>query len=796
MPPLHDPPLGESDTRSKLIDPALYGRGWTEDNIRREETAGAIELVNGKPRRRSKGIVDYTLRIAVAGGPHPVAVALIEAKAETLPPGHGLDQAKGYARCQRLNVPFVFSSNGHQFVEFDRFTGLTSQPKLMSEFPKPDEIRKRYEKGMGFQLSDEAALPLLTPYDGGEGSRRYYQDAAIRAVFEKVAYASANNEPKRALLTLATGAGKTFIAVHLLKRIADAGQLGRALFVCDRDELRTQGLGALQNVFGNEAAAVSTGNPEKNARVIVATYQTLGVDSDESDATFLLTNYPEDYFTHIVIDECHRSAWGKWSMVLTRNPNAVQIGLTATPREIEVDEKSTVEAKQDAKITADNVKYFGEPVYEYSITQGMEDGYLALCDIRKGRVNLDNTGITLKDILARNPVDARTGQPISEMDLKQIYERTSFEKGVLLPDRVYAMCSDLFQHLLETGGPEQKTIIFCARDQHADDVAAEMNNLYSAWCRKNSRQPLDAYAFKCTAAGGKDDLKSLKGQSRSHFVATTVDLLTTGVDVPALRNIVFFRYVSSPITFYQMVGRGTRIDPVSGKLMFHLYDYTNATDNFGASFITKPAKPTGGGETTTPPPPNPIIVVKGFDVKVTDAGNFILSEVNGVPTPITVEEYKERLGRKLISEIASITGFRKAWIVRAARKELFAKLPDAGRSPQLIQQLEQMQDYDLYDILAEIGYGLAPRTRVQRAEAFEYKQADWLNDMPPTAANVLRAIVAQFAKAGTDGLENQNIFQTPEVRKAAGRLGAVKVLRELGNPSEILTDTKSRLFVA
>jgi type I restriction enzyme R subunit len=152
---------------------------------------------------------------------------------------------------------------------------------------------------------------------------------------------------RRALLALATGSGKTFIAVHLLKKIADAGQLRRALFVCDRDELRSQGLGAFQNVFGADAASVSSGNPQKNARVLIATYQTLDVATDDADANFLVANYPENYFSHIVIDECHRSAWGKWSQVLTRNADAVQIGLTATPRQIELTERS-VEAQADA----------------------------------------------------------------------------------------------------------------------------------------------------------------------------------------------------------------------------------------------------------------------------------------------------------------------------------------------------------------------------------------------------------------------------------------------------------------
>jgi type I restriction enzyme R subunit len=269
--------LGEADTRAKLIDPAIHARGWTEDLIRREETAGAIEIVDGKPRKRAKGRVDYTLRVKVNLDTQPVALALIEAKAEDLPPAHGLEQGKLYASCKRLDVPFVFSSNGHLFVEFDRFTGYTSAPKPLTEFPMPAGLRARYEQGMGFKLDSPGARPLLTRYTGGEATRRYYQDAAIRAVLEKLARGE-----KRALLTLATGAGKTFIAVHLLKKIAEAGQLQRALFVCDRDELRSQGLGAFQNVFGADAAEVYEDadgkNHARNARIHVVTYQTLDVD--------------------------------------------------------------------------------------------------------------------------------------------------------------------------------------------------------------------------------------------------------------------------------------------------------------------------------------------------------------------------------------------------------------------------------------------------------------------------------------------------------------------------------------
>ena len=219
--------LSEADTRAKLIDPAIHARGWTEDLIRREETADAIEIIDGRPFKQAKGRTDYTLRIKATPDAQPVAIALIEAKPEDKPPGHGLEQAKLYAASKRLNVQFVFASNGHLFVEFDRFTGLTHAPRKLTKFPTPAELRARYEQGIGFPLDDPAAAPLLQRYPSGEGTRRYYQDAAIRAVLEKIAHCARAGTPKRALLSLATGSGKTFIAVNLLKRIADAGSCRR-----------------------------------------------------------------------------------------------------------------------------------------------------------------------------------------------------------------------------------------------------------------------------------------------------------------------------------------------------------------------------------------------------------------------------------------------------------------------------------------------------------------------------------------------------------------------------------------
>jgi type I restriction enzyme R subunit len=787
-------PLSESDTRAKLIDPAIHQRGWTEDLIRREETAGAIEVGPGGARRQPRGRVDYVLRVKVMPESQPVAVALIEAKAEHLPPTAGLEQAKLYGECKRMNVPFVFSSNGHLFVEYDRFTGHTAQPRSLTEFPTPAELRRRYEEALGFKLNDRAAQPLLARYSGGEGTRRYYQDAAIRATLEKFARGK-----KRALLSLATGAGKTFIAVNLLKRIADAGQLRRALFLCDRDELRSQGLGAFQGVFGADAAAVSGGNPRRNARIIVATYQSLDVDSDDADASFLLSNYPENYFSHIVIDECHRSAWGKWSEVLRRNPDAYQVGLTATPRKLRIPEQSH-EAKADLNLNADNIRWFGEPVYEYDMAQGIEDGYLAACEIRRfdlfhdaKQANERETGVAREDLMGRQLTDADTGAQLTAADARDHYSASNLEDLLLIPERVAAMCRSLFDQLLSTGGPEQKTIVFCARDRHADDVAAALNNLYADWCLRSGRTRAAPFAFKCTAAaGGSEYLADLRGASRRHFIAATVDLLTTGVDVPCVRNIVFFKYVRSPIAFYQMVGRGTRLYPPDGKLMFRVLDYTDATRLFGEEFVSTHRPPHTPERVTEPQPAERTIRVEGFDVHVTDAGRYIVTDVDGRAMPVTVEEYKGRLAERLVSVAPTLEQFRSLWVVPPERRVMLEHLPDAGRSAALIRDLEEMRDYDLFDVLADLGYGMAPKTRSERAAAFEYKHADWLRAMPSPTAGVLRALMGQFAKAGTDGLENPAVFQTDEVSNAGG----LAALANLGRPADVLMQTKVRMFAA
>jgi len=775
--------LSEADTKAKLVDPVLHSRGWTEDLIRREETAPGIDIVGGKPRRRQRRRTDYLLRIRVNANSQPIAVALLEAKRSDEPPDKGLEQAKKYARLN--HVPFVYSSNGHLFVEYSHFTGKTTEPCPLKDFPNPEQLRLRYQKGVGFSLEATSAKPFLVPYPGGEASRRYYQDAAIRAALEKIAQGK-----KRILLFLATGTGKTFIAVHLLKKIGDAGQLRRALFVCDRDELRSQGLNHFQNVFGADAAEVTGANPQKNARILIATYQTLNVGAEEEDARFLTEHYPENYFSHIIIDECHRSAWGKWSTILRRNPKAVQVGLTATPRSFEGGSKE--ERCEDEEITANNLEYFGEPVYEYDMAQGIEDGYIAACEVVRREVNLDLTGVTREDIEHLGARDAITGQPVISAEARSRYEAPSFEDIIQLPDRVKMMCRDLFDMLLQTGDPLQKTIIFCTRDSHADAVAAEMNNLYADWCARNSEQRLEPYAFECTAAvGGSQYIADLRGSMRSHLVATTVDLITTGVDVPCVRNVAFFKYVRSPIAFHQMMGRGTRLHPQTNKLTFRVYDYTNASRLLGSGFVTRP-RPTRQPKERDIEEKEKVIRVEGFDVHINPAGVYIVTQKEGKLSMVTVEEYREMLATRLAEEVKTLDGFRSIWIEPAERRELIDKLPDDGRGVRLLREILNWHEYDLYDVLSQVGYGVAPKTRKERVEALQYKHADWFRGLPPKTGNTLLALARQFAKGGTEELENAYVLSAPEVKKAGG----LEALKVLGEPQDIIRETKRRLFAA
>lgn len=793
----------EKQTRIELINPALYEKGWVEALIREERTPGGVDIIDGKPRKR-KGRTDYLLCIPLIEGKSLLPVALLEAKAEDKLPSLGIQQAKDYMR--KFYVPFVFSTNGNLYCEYAEDTGQIKDSLRLNTFPTPNDLRQRYEKIKRIKLESEAAKPLLMPYKGGEAARYYFQDAAIRATLEKLVRGD-----KRILLSLATGTGKTIIAVQLLYKLAQAGKLKRALFVCDRDELRTQGIAKLHAAFGDNAQIITTQEPQRNAKILVATYQTLNITEEFDEPKFWKENYPRNFFSHIIIDECHRSAWGKWSVILRDNPDAVHIGLTATPRVVVGGKKDSKGRKADEEVTNHNLDYFGKPVYEYSMGTGQDDGYLASCEVVRRLVDLDKKEITKEDIEKRSATDPYTGKKVNPNDIEDKYIAKDYEMKLMLDDRVKAMSEDLFHHLLDTGGPHQKTIIFCARDSHANQVMIALNNVYEKWCRDNKRTPKEFYAFQCT---GNPDLRpsadklipDFRGSRNSHFIATTVELLSTGVDIPNLDNVVFFKYLESPISFYQMVGRGTRTgEPRGSKPMFRVYDYTNASRLFGEEFISR-AKPSmekteeeipGIRETQDefgePHAKRKIIRIgeNQFTVQVQGEGCSVLCEEDGKEVLIPVEEYKMRLAEKLVERAATIDELRNKWIVPAKRVRLLNALPGGEGSIRLIRELEDEQECDLYDVLAELGYGLVPKSRSERAAAFSYKNKSWLRRFPERTGKVLISIARQFERGGIEELETNNLFDESEIVESGG-FEALTSLKE--EPQQLIQETKLRLL--
>jgi type I restriction enzyme R subunit len=799
-------PRNEQQTRFQLIDPMLLDhRGWTREDISVEETAAPVDVVYGKGQRRPKGRTDYVLRHPLVPGTERIPLAILEAKHEGKPPGHGLQQGKGYRIGHLHAVPFVFSSNGHQFVEYDERTGAVSDPRPMSEFPTPDELVARYLGATGLPPRNKDWDALLAPYDKGRSYLRYYQDAAVRAALVKVIRQRAAGEPPRVLVSLATGAGKTRLAAALLRKMFDAGLMGRALFVCDRTELRDNGLGDFQACFGTDAAEVDARHPQTNARVLVATYHTLARESGVDDVAFFREHYPAGFFDVIVIDECHRSAWGEWRAILEQHAASIQIGLTATPRQLRVpaagdDVEARALIEDDERFLADNHRYFGEPVYEYPYLQGVADGYLAPNKIETYDLFHDGLpdaerlrGVKRADVAGKHLSNFITGTPVALEDVAQQNPPSALEQRLFDPTRIKTMSAHLFGRLLATGDgdPLQKTIVFCASDAHADLVANEFNTLYAQWCRDHGQRRVPTYAFKCmSSVNGKSMIPNFRGRKRSHIIATTKELLTTGVNVPCVRNIVFFRYVKSPILFLQMIGRGTRIDEESGKLMFWIFDYTGATVLFGADLVVPPPPaPTPPGP---PLPPPSLVQVKGTQIEIRDTGQFNVIDVDGRTTRVTPDQYRARLVKELTATVPSLADFRKRWLRYPDRADMLAELTALGLLPEELRAAANMAEYDLFDVLAALAYGVAPLTRAQRAAKFNEAGPAWLLGLPARSAQVLRAIVHQFERAGTEALETGELWNTAEIRELHG----LRALREGGDPAVLLRKLKETIFAA
>lgn len=593
-------PLNESDTRAQLIDPKLNRGGWTRSQVTREHyyrpdweyTPGRVVLRGGRAEREKPRIMDYLLRYTDS-----FPIAIVEAKAEDRPAIAGLEQVKRYAR--ESNLMFAYATNGHDIIEWDGFTDTTREIK---EFPSPDELWERWKLNTG--INDPAQVnkkvgelrpvynatvaaarrrnPLLHPYappDVTHGSiPRYFQEAAIRETLVRIVRGQ-----RRILLTMATGTGKTFTTMQLVWKLVKSewlyqqkGRTGRVLFLADRVVLRDQAY----NTFG--AFASSHGDPRfmldgkrklsLQHDLYFGIYQTLwGADANGKR---LFEQFPRDFFDIIIIDEAHRSGFGTWKEILEYFESAIHLGMTATPKQDENVDTYAYFCAEEPAVPPDpedeGKGVIRHAAYTYSLGQGIEDGFLATYKVHLVRTNLDKEGLHISKVIEQG---AEVIVP-DEAQIREDYYTPQFEREIRLPDRTRTLVEHLAK-LLRQFGPMHKTMVFCVDMEHAQEVARLLNNEFADLGLGED------YAVPIVSEEGEQGrrwLASFQDSDRKlPVVATTAELLSTGVDVPACRNIVFMKTLSSPILFKQIIGRGSRIDSATNKLWFRIIDYTNAT---------------------------------------------------------------------------------------------------------------------------------------------------------------------------------------------------------------------------
>lgn len=528
--------LNETDTRVKLVDPKLHEFGWLEDMIFRDKPITPGRIVDEKGNRRAGKKPDYILLYSPS---FPIAV--VEAKDEGHSALDGMQQAKGYAR--DLDVLFAYSTNGHEIEEFDF---ITNTQRTLDKFPSPNELWERYQIHRLRDIAKPKANPLETQYYYLPGGKKpwYFQEVAIKRVMEEILKGK-----KRLLLTMATGTGKTYVAFQVVWKLVKSGYFRRVLYLADRLFLRDQAYNEF-SAFGDARDIIEEGKAPKTRDIYFSIYQSMysGVEGNR-----LYQQYPPDFFDLVIIDECHRSGYGTWKQILDYFSGAFHLGMTATP-------------KRDDNI--DTYAYFGDPVYSYSMGKAIEDGFVAPFQIFRAFTNIDREGLSIKDALYQG---AQIYIP-EEADLKELYTLEDFEREIVLPDRT-AKIGEHLANLLRTFGPKQRTMVFCVNMEHAAQVVKELQNRFA---------DLGYSDYAVRIVSEESEVKEIYERFRDSdkptpVVATTVDLLTTGVDVPSVHNIVLIKPVASKVVFKQIIGRGSRIDPITNKYFFRIIDYVNAT---------------------------------------------------------------------------------------------------------------------------------------------------------------------------------------------------------------------------
>ena len=765
--------MNEAETRAELIDPALKAAGWgvvEASRVRREViTLGRLQ---GAGKRSEQDIADYVLTYRN----HKLAV--IEAKRRDLPGTEGVGQAKKYAT--KLQTRFAYSTNGLGIYQIDMTTGAE---QYVTEYPSPDELWNRVFAEPNAWRDRFAAIPFEDK--GGQWQARYYQDIAIRRVLEAIAAGQS-----RILLTLATGTGKTFIAFQLAWKLfqsrwnladwksdGEPARRPRILFLADRNILADQAYNSF-SAFAEDALVRidpetirKKGRVPKNGNIFFTIFQTFmsGRDAERQPAPSF-GDYPPDFFDFIIIDECHRGGAndeGNWRGILDYFAPAVQLGLTATPK------------RRD---NVDTYKYFGEPVYIYSLKEGINDGFLTPFKVKQIATTLDDYVYTSDDELVEG--DVEKGKRYTETDFNRIIEIKEREK--------YRV--KLFMDAMDQS---QKTLVFCATQDHALAVRDLVNQM------KASKEP--TYCVRVTArdgALGEQFLRTFQDNEKTiPTILTTSQKLSTGVDARNVRNIVLMRPINSMIEFKQIIGRGTRL--FDGKDYFTIYDFVKAYEHFNdPEWDGEPAEPVapvpkGGGRTPPPvdgegetpeggeddPPRVQKIKIKLADGKERTIQHMMATTFWSVDgRPMSAAEFVTRLFGELPALFKDEDELRTLWSQPDTRKALLESLAEKGYGGEQLREIERLIDAeksDLYDVLAYIAFALSPITRQERADA---SRPLITSHYDAKLQSFLDFVLLQYVKEGVGELDQAKLPRLLElkyrsVRDAAAELGSVAAIR-------------------
>lgn len=746
--------LTEADIRDIYITPAITNAGWDPMlQIRREVilTPGPV-IVRGNLSARNKKkrkIADYILYW------EPEApVAIIEAKDNNHTVSHGMQQALGYAEI--VNVPSAFSSNGDAFASHNKVAEAGEEIEIefpLKEFPPPLVLWNRYKKYHDIE-AEEVALVLQPYYIDPSGKEpRYYQIEAINRTVEAVAKGQ-----KKILLVMATGTGKTYTTFQIIWRLWKAKQVKRVLFLVDRNILTDQTLINDFKPFGSVMTKIRNRKIDPAYEIHLGLYQAI-TGPNEEDKIF--KNVSRDFFDLIIIDECHRGSAAEdssWREILEYFSNAIQIGMTATPKETKY---------------VSNITYFGEPVYTYSLKQGIQDGFLAPYKVVKIDIDKDVKGWTppkgMKDDL---------GQDIED----RTYNRSDMDRILVLNQRTKLVARRVMK-LLNATDPFSKTIIFCEDIDHAERMRVAIVNAAGQLAKDHPR-----YVMRITgdSVEGKAELDNfITPESKFPVIATTSEMLTTGVDAKTCKLIVLDKTINSMTTFKQIIGRGTRIEEDFGKFFFTIMDFKKATELFSdPEFDGEPVVIYEPGEDDDPIPPDP---EEGEDEEgEEEPGNDGPRKyyVNGVPARILnerieyfgqdgqliTESYRDFSRKQVLTKFASLDTFLKSWNDAKKKQVIIDLLEEHGIVLENLAE-EIGKDYGDFDLICHIAFDQPALTRKERAN--NVRKRNYFTKYGEQARAILNALLDKYADKGIGTIENTRVLK-------------LKPFSEIGTPVEII----------